>query len=106
MDCAELFGNVKTYWPSSVALNEDTFDTLNLIYREFESKIAQDEESWLEVSSWAFHQTIWSFAEQQSYAGQKEIKISDIPISLFNEKMLSNLKDGSWAEERQKYVPL
>lgn len=106
MKCSELFENIKKYWPNSVILNEDTFDTLNSIYWKLESKIDQTSEHWLNVSSWAFHQAIWIYAEQQIDSDKKLIKVSEIPVSLFNEQMLSNLEDESWVDERQEYVQL
>lgn len=106
MKCFELYENIKKYWSSSVLLNEDTFETLNSIYWELESKIDQDSEHWLNVSSWAFHQTVWIYAKLQIDSGKKVIKVSEIPISLFNEQMLSNLEDESWIEEHQEYVQL
>ncbi len=106
MKCSDLFEEIKKYWPRSVILNEDTFGTLNQIYWKLESKNDQTSELWLDVSSWAFHQSIWIYAKQQIDSDKKVLHISEVPMTLFNEQMLSNLEEESWVEVRKEYVQL
>ena len=103
MKCSDLFETIKAHWPEELELNESTRSDLNTIYWDLESQINHETEHWLNVSSWAFHQALDVFVKQQISSGFKTVKLSEMPLSLFNKQMLFNLEEDGWEEELEQY---
>jgi len=106
MKCIELFENIKQYWPSEFSLDDDTLNKQNVIYWELEAKIDSKNEHWLDISSWAFHQTLGIYSKLMIAEGRKKVLLCEVPVSIFNTQMLSNLENESWVKERGEYEPM
>lgn len=103
MKCSTLFENIKRYWPSELCIDENIEDQLNQLYWDADAKIDNMTEHWLSISSWAFHQAIGVYVEQQQAMGKNYLIVSEMPLILFNKQMLFNLQEECWIEERNEY---
>ena len=104
MKCSNLFKIVKGYWPSEIVVDMNLQDQINKLYWGVDSKIDHQKEHWLNLSAWSFHQALCKFKDVEVANGNLTIRISNIPIELFNDQMLFNLGgDDCWENEREEY---
>lgn len=103
MKCSDLFSLVKVRWPKTIALDSSTSDQLNSIYWEIDSTIDHQIDHWLDIGTWAFHQSICLIADDEMNKGACLLKLSKVPMEIFNQQMVFNLEEDCWAEERAVY---
>lgn len=104
----ELFERVRSLWPDAVVLkahSNGVGDTplwsLVHTYEAIERDIEND--NWLDLAAWAFHQALTELATAKLSAGEQIVMPASVTLASFDWEMRANLDDGSWAIERQTY---
>ena len=94
----ELFQRVKNLWPRSVELGNDPLKALSDIYWPIDEILADDDD-WLRLGIWAFHQGLYEIAEVAANSASTIVP-RDMEFSTFDRWMRFNLEaDDDWAEE-------
>lgn len=109
MEATVLFDRVSALWPDAIVLRRENIDgdgeplwSLVHTYEAIEDEI--DEDEWLELGIWAFHQALTDIAEANLSHGKHVVLSSSVSLAAFDNHMRANLADESWASEREMYV--
>ena len=104
VDPQKLFQRVKELWPHSVEFGDDPLIALNAIYWPLEERLRDDDE-WLNLGAWAFHQGLHEIAEVVAANSQSTISPREVKFSTFDRWIRFNLEgDHSWAEELAEWL--
>ena len=106
VDPQELFQRVKELWPQSVEFGDDPLVALNAIYWPLEERLGDDDDDdWLNLGAWAFHQGLHEIAEVVAANSQAAISPREMRFSAFDRWIRFNLEgDDSWAEELAEWL--
>lgn len=105
---AELYDRTVRLWPEAVNLvgcddPAEPLWPLVAAYEEIEGRVGNGD-PWLEVSAWAFHQSLVETARAHLRRGHLVIRPVDVSLVLFEGYLSANLDDPSWAAEREVYL--
>ena len=110
MDLGILFERTRSLWPEHIDIsrkgaNDDDAPFWSLVetYERIEGQIKPDD-SWMEVSAWAFHQALIELAEESAARNINILHVLNVPMALFDRFLRENLSDASWESERIAYV--
>ena len=104
----ELFERVRSLWPDAVVLkdhsNQDGDNALWSLVHTYEA-IERDieDDDWLALAAWAFHQALTELAMLKLSAGEQVVMPASVTLASFDRDMRANLDDDSWTIERQNY---
>ena len=111
MDKKDLFERTRAYWPEEIDLRLMVakgkrvrgMQVLNELYVSIENSI-DEQNHWHLLSTWAFHQSLWSLSKRRLSVGREKVRPSDVSFEEFDQKIRDNLADDSWTEERRAYL--
>lgn len=105
VDPRELFQRVKELWPLSVVLGDDPLVALNAIYWPLEERLGNNDDEWLSLGAWAFHQGLHEMAEVVAANTGSTVSSREMRFSTFDRWIRFNLEgDDSWAEELAEWL--
>ena len=105
VDPRELFQRVKGLWPQSVVFGDDPLVVLNAIFWPLEERLGNDDDEWLSLGAWAFHQGIHEMAEVVAANSESTVSPREMRFSTFDRWIRFNLEgDNSWAEELAEWL--
>lgn len=105
VDPRELFQRVMELWPLSVVLGDDPLVALNAIYWPLEERLGNNDDEWLSLGAWAFHQGLHEMAEVVAANTGSTVSSREMRFSTFDRWIRFNLEgDDSWAEELAEWL--
>ncbi|WP_156360116.1 hypothetical protein [Sphingomonas sp. Leaf10] len=100
MDKVELFERVRILWPKRIEIEDS--NALWRVYKCIE-EFAPDDDHWLQLAAWAFHQALHAYADRVRSEDCLTISPENVFFEEFDRRMRFNLADESWEMERKLY---
>jgi hypothetical protein len=98
----ELFFITRQFWPVEISIEDNFSSDENAKNQGLLTSIEQDDD-WLQVSIWAFHQALSLFIEDKAAT----IFVNDVDYSVYEKMMFENLNgDECWRSELEIYNAL